>query len=115
MYNHAAEVFERLKPMAAQHESAMVGFPYDGWDGSLTRKHLTIPKGQARRVQHRPVLGICSSQGKWWPSNYDPLTCEFTLGGKSDWLGTGSRTPAGGTTPCGQQHGLEPNLGVYLL
>ena len=70
------------------------------WDGAadpdLKPNKVTpyISQGDYKRVWHKPLFGLLNSNSKWIPTNYAPLTFEFTLQDGAEWCDTNQRAVA---------------------
>ena len=76
------------------------------WDGQVNpeqKPQLVTPyiaQGDFQRVWHKPIFGLLNSSSKWIPTNYAPLTFEFTIQNGDRWCDTNQRhvaAVAGGT------------------
>ena len=87
-------IYDIMKPKAAQTLDQTMGFPRaDGQENSVHA--APIAPNKSKRVWHKPCFGLLN-QDKWIPTNYAPLTFDFTLGEANSWLHTGTFTLPGG-------------------
>ena len=103
-YARVGQIFHKLEPLTAQEEVNKLGFGVvadgdfdeDDTPGIAPRKKLAyIAQGQFKRVWHKPIFGLLN-QNHWIPTQYAPLTFEFTLQDGAQWCDTSTRDGDGG-------------------
>ena len=84
-YGRVSHIYDIMKPKTGLAMDKTLGF------ATATTANGDVPlalqAGESKRVWHKPCFGLMF-QDKWIPTNYAPLTFEFTLGGPDDWLNT---------------------------
>ena len=60
------------------------------------KKTPYIAAGASKRVWHKPIFGLLNSNNHWIPTQYCPLTFEFTLQDGAHWCDTSDRVGGGG-------------------
>ena len=94
--------------------------PHGDYDRAATPENQAAMKtphispGAYKRVWHKPIFGLLNSNSKWIPTNFAPLTFEFTLQNGAQWCDTTPRdNPAGGAgIPASTAYQLR-NLYLY--
>ena len=103
-YARVGQIFHMLEPLTAQEEINKLGFGVvNDTDLDLNANPGIAPKkktpfiasGDYKRVWHTPVFGLLN-QNHWIPTQYAPLTYEFTLQDGAQWCDTSTRTQGGG-------------------
>ena len=114
-YARVGQIFHKLEPLTAQEEVNKLGFGVvadgdfdeDDTPGIAPRKKLAyIAQGQFKRVWHKPIFGLLN-QNHWIPTQYAPLTFEFTLQDGAQWCDTSARTVAGAAVPASTTYTLQ--------
>ena len=82
-----------------------MGFPTFYNSDEEIYEPIPIKHGESKRVWHKPCFGLMY-QDKWTPTNYAPLTFEFTLGAADSWLDTGG-TLNGDGPPVSVAHNTD--------
>ena len=86
-YARVAQIYYKMEPLTAQEEINKLGFGVvndgefdeDDTPGIAPKKKLPyIAQGAYKRVWHKPLFGLLN-QNHWIPTQYAPLTFEFTL------------------------------------
>ena len=97
-YARVSTLYDWLSPAAVLKDKENVGFPTRIHtavgplaDSNTGKRELTrLDGGNSKRVMHKPIFGILN-QNKYLPTQYMPLTFEFTLThDAASWLHTGT-------------------------
>ena len=88
-YARVNHVYDVMRPKQGSDMDRVMGFPELYNTTTQTNELISIRNGESKRVWHKPCFGLMY-QDKWIPTNYAPLTFEFTLGEADNWLDTGA-------------------------
>ena len=92
-YARVSHIYDVMRPKQGSDMDRVMGFPELYNSTTQAKEVISIRDGESKRVWHKPCFGLMY-QDKWIPTNYAPLTFEFTLGEADSWLDTGA-TPNG--------------------
>ena len=95
-YARVGQIFHKIEPLPAQEEVNKIGFgvasaaaPFP--EATPVKVTPPISSGDFKRVWHKPIFGLLN-QNHWIPTQYAPLTFEFTLQDGAQWCDTTART-----------------------
>ena len=94
-YARVGQIFHKLEPLTAQEEVNKLGFGVvadgdfdeDDTPGIAPKKKLPYIAQGAYKLPYKSIFGLLN-QNHWIPTQYAPLTFEFTLQDGAQWCDT---------------------------